>query len=64
MKSVLSAFIGGAIVGGAVALLFAPESGEQLRERIKQTLKKKGLDFSDVELDDLVSRFMTQIKGK
>ncbi len=46
------AFIGGAIVGAAAALLLAPESGEETRKKIKesidteyQALKKKYEDF-------------------
>ena len=36
MKSILYAFLGGALVGGAIALLFAPESGEATRARRKE----------------------------
>lgn len=46
------AFIGGAIVGAAAALLLAPESGEETRKKIKdsvdteyQALKKKYEEF-------------------
>ena len=42
----LYAFLGGAIVGCASALLFAPEKGEDLRSRICT---------SDSEVDQLVS---------
>ncbi len=42
-QSVLLAFLVGAVAGAAVALLFAPESGEQTRQRIKQ--------FADQEQD-------------
>ena len=35
------AFIGGAIVGGAIALLFAPKSDEEIREEIKDFLDKE-----------------------
>ena len=34
--SVLYAFLGGAIVGCAAALLFAPEKGTDLRQRIQK----------------------------
>lgn len=64
MKSVLYAFLGGAIVGGATALLFAPESGEHLRRRIKKILKKNGLDFTDGEVEDLVAQITAQIKSE
>lgn len=34
------AFIGGAIAGAAIALLFAPETGDQTRKKIKETYDK------------------------
>ena len=34
MGSMLLAFLGGAVVGGVAAMLFAPRSGEQTRKRI------------------------------
>jgi gas vesicle protein len=57
MKSLtlLSAFLGGAIVGAAGALLFAPEKGEELRSRIVKILRKKGIKISDDEVDALVA---------
>lgn len=53
--NILYAFIGGAIVGCGAALLFAPEKGEELRERICKILKKKGIKISDAEVDALVA---------
>ena len=53
--NLLYAFLGGAIVGCASALLFAPEKGEDLRTRIANMLKKKGVKISDSEVDQLVS---------
>jgi len=48
----LFAFIGGAVVGAAAALLFAPESGEETRKKLResvdteyQALKKKYEEF-------------------
>ncbi len=51
----LYAFLGGAIVGCASALLFAPEKGEDLRSRICTLLRRKGIKISDSEVDQLVS---------
>lgn len=51
----LYGFLGGAIVGCAAALLFAPEKGEDVREKIKRLLKKKGIKISDAEVDALVA---------
>lgn len=53
--NLLYAFLGGAIVGCGVALLFAPEKGEDLRARIVSILKRKGIKISDEEVDALVA---------
>lgn len=53
--NLLYAFLGGAIVGCSAALLFAPEKGEDLREKICKFLKKKGIKISDKEVDALVA---------
>lgn len=37
----LLAFIGGAIVGAAAAILFAPDNGTETRRKIKETLDKE-----------------------
>ena len=62
MKSILYVFLGGALVGGAIALLFAPESGEATRARIKELLKNRGLDFSDEDVEKLVKQISAEIK--
>lgn len=53
--NLIYAFLGGAIVGCGAALLFAPEKGEDLREKICNILKKKGIKISDAEVDELVA---------
>ena len=60
--SLLYAFIGGAILGAGFALLYAPESGKVLRLRVKQLLEKKGIDFSDDEVEQLVNQISAQIE--
>lgn len=51
----ISAFLGGALVGAGAAILFAPEKGEKVRERICRVLKRNGLKISDAEVDALVA---------
>ena len=53
--TLISAFLGGAIVGCASALLFAPEKGEDVRSKLCSLLKKKGIKISDKEVDALVA---------
>lgn len=59
--SILYAFLGGAIVGAGAALLFAPEKGEDLRKRLKNLLRKKGIRMNDKEIDALVEQLTTEI---
>ena len=60
----LYAFLGGAILGAGIAILFAPEKGEDLRNRIKDMLKKKGLNFCDSELDRLIEQLTEESDNK
>ena len=53
--NILYAFLGGAIVGCGAALLFAPEKGSDVRDRICSLLKKRGIRISDDEVDALVA---------
>ncbi len=57
----ISAFLGGAIVGAAVALLVAPEKGVDTRNKIKEILRKKGIIASESEIDLLVEQLTTEI---
>ena len=53
--NLLYAFLGGAIVGCGAALLFTPEKGSDLRNRIVDLLRKRGIKISDSEVDALVA---------
>lgn len=53
--TLISAFVGGAIVGCGAALLFAPEKGADVRTKMASLLKKKGIKISDSEVDALVA---------
>lgn len=37
----LFTFLGGALVGAAIAILFAPDSGDETRKKIKDTFDKE-----------------------
>jgi len=49
-------------VGASIAILFAPAKGEDTRKRIKDLLKKKGIDFTDDEVERLVDQISAQIE--
>ena len=53
--NILYAFLGGALVGCSAALLFAPEKGEDIRAKICDLVRKKGIKISDAEVDELVA---------
>lgn len=53
--TLISAFVGGAIVGCSAALLFAPEKGADVRQKICELFKKNGICISDSEVDALVA---------
>lgn len=54
-RALIYAFLGGALVGMSAALLFAPEKGEDVRNRLCRLIRQKGIKISDAEVDALVA---------
>lgn len=60
--STVIAFLGGAAVGAALGVLFAPEKGVDTRRRIAEILRKKGIKLNRNEMDELVDQIASEIK--
>jgi len=62
--ALLGAFLGGAIIGGALGVLFAPESGDETRRKIMEALEKRGIKLSKADMDDLVDEIKSEVTGE
>ena len=60
--NILAAFLGGAAIGAACGILFAPEKGEDTRQKIKDILREKGIKLNRSEMDELVDKIADEVK--
>ena len=62
--NVLAAFLGGAAVGAALGILFAPEKGEDTLHKIAEIIRKKGIKLNRSEMETLVDEIAAEMKGE
>ena len=58
----MAAFLGGAAIGAACGILFAPEKGEDTRQKIKDILREKGIKLNRSDMDELVDKIAAEVK--
>jgi len=58
---VITALLGGVILGGILGVLFAPESGKETRKKIADALEKRGIKLSKKEMEDLVEEIKSEM---
>ncbi|MDY4615625.1 MAG: YtxH domain-containing protein [Bacteroidaceae bacterium] len=56
-------FISGAAIGATCGLLFAPEKGSDLREKIAEALRKRGIRLNRQEMADLVDEIAEELQS-
>ncbi len=59
--NVVAALLGGVAIGATLGILFAPEKGEDTRNKIAEILRKKGIKLSRSEMNDLVSEIASEL---
>jgi len=60
--SILAAFLGGAAVGAACGILFAPDKGTDTRERIAEAIRKRGIRLNSKEMAGLVDDIADELQ--
>ena len=58
----MAAFLGGAAVGAACGVLFAPEKGTDTRNRIAEVIRKRGIKLNSKDMESLVDDIADELQ--
>ncbi len=58
------AFISGTALGLAAGVLFAPQKGQELRARIAEALRKRGIHLNKADMSELVEEIAEEFERK
>lgn len=62
--SILAALLSGMVIGAACGILFAPEKGDDMRAKIAEAIKERGLKLNRKEMENLVDDITDELKSK
>lgn len=60
--SIFAAVIGGIAIGAACGILFAPEKGDDMRAKIAEAIRARGLKLNRKEMENLVDDITDELK--
>ena len=62
--NIFAAVLGGMVIGVIAGVLFTPEKGSDVRARISEAIKQRGIKLNRKEMENLVDDITDELKTK